>query len=202
MTAKKKKATRSTEKAKTYTPADIRRMNIEDVVKLAMQLRYVSDAAEQSFIGFLMMVEENADWRPAGATFTAFLTNNNICEPRRYTVGKLAIQSIEKPVRSAIGMHASMAAMRIEDESQRYDCLQTMIGTAKKNGAPLSSRNAQAIVKNYINIPSRVREGSSENNQLRSENEALRQEVKLLRERNQALEAELARASTAVSKAG
>lgn len=189
------------QKPAIYTPKDIKGMDIADVVKVALQLRYVSDAAEQSFIGFLMMVEENADWRPAGATFYAFLTNNNICEPRRYSVGKLAIQSIEQPVRHAIGMKASMAAMRIENASQRYDCLQTMVATAQNTGAPLSERNARAIVKNYITIPARVRESSSETKQLRSENTALRQENKLLRERCESLQAELDRLQVGAPRA-
>src|SRR3972149_12153183 len=154
----------------------------EALVAKLKGFRLQSDDVEKNFIRELMSAEQSIVWQYGGhGSFARFLDDTDICDPKRYEQGKLALT--EMPTfTNKVGILVAREVVRIPDASKRELAMHDLEARTDHSGRPPSARTAQGIVNGYLG-----RKSSKTAPEWERENDELRQRIRFLESENQPL---------------
>lgn len=177
--------------------------SLDEFVSEAKRLRALADTALGEFLSYLYEAERTPVlWRDSGYTFVQFLKQANIIEPSRYMAYKSVHENLGARATQGVGVHAVVAAGRLNDADQQRELLTQARAWEKTNGTSISAQTAKSLVdaqksraigfrtgnKRYETLvrdldlaQAEVDRLHAENDALRAENETLRAEVETLR---------------------
>ena len=124
-------------------------LNLDECIKLALELRDRANIQELVFMKYLIMLEEQEElWHSqadSSGTYVSFLARFCICDPGRYTVGRKAVERFEEQRLCRLGMDNArivirrcptpelqeQAAVRIEASTERAGVIPSARTTAQ-----------------------------------------------------------------------
>jgi hypothetical protein len=169
-----------------------KKLDVEEFVRVAKELRDQADASEQEFMEHLRVGEESEKmWRPSAATYDRFLKDNHIVDPPRYRNWCRACDLIPVGSIRKIGVHGAIAAARIHDDGARRTAVREMEALRAESGVPMSAQEARHVVSRYQPEKSRALARVSRVQELEALLRERDREIRALKKENAELRAQL-----------